>query len=97
MLKGYTPSRTFLHSINYHFALCFRHRGKAITEEVESTLKNIKKNSMVEIGLKNIPLCTMPDHVHKFIWTTPKVISDSIIITIKNSALIIKTGTGALC
>ena len=85
MPKGYDASETSVHFMNYHFVWCPKYRRKVITGEVEARLKELVGTIARENEWEIIALETMPDHVHLFIKTSPKVAPNSIIARIKGT------------
>ncbi len=86
MPKGYISSNTCVHSMNYHFVWCPKYRRKVIVDEVESRLQEIIRNTAKENRWEIIALETMPDHVHLFIRTDPRVAPNNVIARIKGSS-----------
>ena len=82
MPKGYGSSNISVHFMNYHFAWCTKYRRKVITPDIEFRLREVINDIAQKEHWEIIALETMPDHVHLFIKTSPRIAPSNVIAKI---------------
>jgi len=83
MTKGYQKENTSVHLLNYHFVWCPRYRRKLFVRELKERLIHLIKEKVNFIECKILRLEVMPDHVHLFIHSNPKLSPNNMIGQIK--------------
>lgn len=83
MTKGYLSSQTSVHFMGYHFVWCPKYRRKVIIGKIETKLKKLIDKKAKDLDCKILALETMPDHIHLFIQTNPRLSPNFVIGQIK--------------
>lgn len=73
MPQKYRHLNTSVSLINYHFVWCPRRRKKVLIGAVESRLKHLIHEACQDIDVVVVALEVMPDHVHAFLNSSPKI------------------------
>jgi putative transposase len=83
MPRGYQRTTTAVYLMNYHFVWSPRYRRKLLTGKIAERLGQLiyEKAGQLECGV--IQLRIMPDHVHLFIESIPKLSPNRVIGEIK--------------
>lgn len=79
----YKSNNNIVYSCKYHVVWCPKYRRKVLTGKVETRLKEIVKNTCVELNVDIIEMEIMPDHVHLLIEVDPQYGVHTAIKTIK--------------
>lgn len=83
MTKGYLSSQTSVHFMGYHFVWCPKYRRKVIIGKIEKRLKELINKKAKKMDCNVLALETMPDHIHLFIQTNPRLSPNLVIGQIK--------------
>lgn len=86
MTKGYQKENTSVHLMNYHFVWSPKYRRKLLTGEVKVRLKKLIEDEVNKLGCAILRLEIMPDHVHLFVSSNPKLSPNRIIGNIKGAS-----------
>ena len=80
--ENYRHKRTSVIS-NYHLVWCLLRRKKVLTGEIANRLEGLLYEKAFELDCEIIALEIMPDHVHLFISTPPKLAPDQVRFRLK--------------
>jgi len=83
MPKGYLPSETAVHRMNYHFVWCPKYRRKVLEGKIAERLRQLLETKTKELGCETLTLHVMPDHVHLFVQAIPTLSPNSIVAALK--------------
>lgn len=83
MPRGYSPERTSVHNLHYHFVWCPKYRKPVLTDEVANRLEKLIMEKAGELDLEILRLAIQPDHVHLFITGDPTLSPNKIIQQLK--------------
>ena len=76
-------SRTSVYNIGYHFIWCQKYRRKVLVGRFRKRLKELLYEKAKQIGVNIDEMEIMPDHVHLFVKTTPKIAPYGIVKHLK--------------
>ena len=85
MPKGYLPSQTSIHFLNYHFVWCPKYRRKVIVDAIKKRLEELIRQKCQELKCDVLALTIMPDHIHLFVKANPQLAPNQIIGKIKGA------------
>lgn len=79
----YKRSKHHIFLLNYHIIFCPKRRKAVLTGKIKKRFLQIVKNEMGRMQIEIIAIEVMPDHVHIFVSSSPKVPVHKIIKAIK--------------
>ncbi len=83
MAQEYGHNNTSVSLINYHFVWCPRRRRPVLKGVIATRLKELIYEASEEIDVIVVALEIMPDHVHAFLNTNPKLAPYQVMHKIK--------------
>ena len=83
MPKGYIPSNTSVHFINYHFVWCPKYRRKVLNDKIRKRLEELIRQKIKEINCEILSLSISEDHVHLFVQANPKLSANYVVGQVK--------------
>ena len=90
-MKKLQSNRTSVFNVSYHVIFCPKYRRKVLVSGVDVRLKVILQEKAEKHGVFIEKLEVMPDHVHLFIKSNPKLSIHSIVSKLKGySAFILR-------
>ena len=90
-MKKLQSNRTSVFNVSYHVIFCPKYRRKVLVSGVDVRLKVILQEKAEKHGVFIEKLEVMPDHVHLFIRSNPKLSIHSIVSKLKGySAFILR-------
>jgi putative transposase len=85
MSRGYKRENTCIHMMNYHFVWCPKYRKKVLVEGVKERVEKVIRDKIGELDGEILKLQVMPDHVHLFVSSNPKISPNRLIGAVKGS------------
>jgi len=76
------------YNINYHIIWIPKYRKQILKDKVKEVLKEIINGQCQEIGIRNLALEIMPDHLHLFVSAKPTITPFKIIQKLKGNTSI---------
>lgn len=83
MSRGYERENTSVHMMNYHFVWCPKYRRKVLVDKVKERVEKLIQDKIKELDGKILKLQVMPDHIHLFVASHPKVSPNRLIGAVK--------------
>lgn len=83
MSKGYQRENTCIHLMNYHFVWCPKYRRKVLVDSVKERIKVLIQEKVKEFDSRILRLEILPDHIHLFVSSNPKVSPNKLIGAVK--------------
>ena len=83
MPKGYIPSNTSVHFINYHFVWCPKYRRKVLNDKIRKRLEELIRQKIKEINCEILSLSISEDHVHLFVQANQKLSANYVVGQVK--------------
>lgn len=80
---GITHARTCVYNVNYHIVWSVKYRRSILTGTIENHLKEILKKTAQEKDFVIAAMEVMPDHVHVFACSHPRISPSHIIKMLK--------------
>ncbi|WXG43878.1 MAG: IS200/IS605 family transposase [Promethearchaeati archaeon SRVP18_Atabeyarchaeia-1] len=79
MPRGYQKTSTTIYLMNYHFVWSPRYRRKLLVGKVAKRLEHLIYEKAKQLECRVIQLGIMPDHVHLFIESNPRISPNRVI------------------
>jgi putative transposase len=83
MSRGYDKNNTSVYQMLYHYIWIPKRRKKVLVGDIKKRLVSLITEKLKEMGCNIIELSVMPDHVHLFISSNPKLSPNHIILQVK--------------
>lgn len=83
MTRGYQHENTSVHLMMYHFIWIPKRRKKILCGKIRIRLIELIYNKTEELGCQVVSLEVMPDHVHLFIQSNPRISANHLVGQIK--------------
>jgi putative transposase len=83
MSRGYQHENTSVHKMMYHFIWIPKRRKKILIGDIKKRLIELIHKKSQDLGCEVIALEVMPDHIHLFICSNPKISPNMLIGQIK--------------
>ena len=69
--------------MNYHFVWCPKYRRRILVDKVKERVEKLIQDKIKELDGEVLRLKVMPDHIHLFVASNPKVAPNRLIGAVK--------------